>query len=125
MSQILASTFEVSDFCSTTTDMTTLVPPLCIESHFVPPGLISSRLRPTPTPIPTPTDSQASWQKSFASDASVLGESTASSIPTRSNTQDSVALPINPYSDGWSYMKLSMTDNDAWDWRVDQVRAAV
>src|ERR1700691_6306240 len=105
MSQILASTFEVSDFCSTTTDMTTLLPPLCIESHFVPPGLISSRLRPTPTP----TDSQASSQKSLASDASVLGESTASSIPTRSNTQDSVAPPINPYSDGWSYVKLSMT----------------
>jgi len=72
---------------------------------------------------PTPTDSEPSWNNRVPSDCSVAGESTAQTLLKRSNTiEEYVASPISPYLDDvWSYAKLSMTKEDAWDRRPDQV----
>jgi len=56
------------------------------------------------------------------SDSNVTEDIIAQTLPKDYSIGPEVLSPISPYSGGaWCYQKLSMTNDDAWNWSPEQV----
>jgi hypothetical protein len=99
--------------------MTVPVPPVCTDRFWLldnlPPGGFG----------PTPTESRVSWRNMTRSDSNVTEDAIAQTLPKDYPIGPEVLSPISPYSgSAWCYQKLSMTNEDAWNWSPEQVRCA-